>query len=206
MGYTHFDKVSGETGLGVGVKGSEVVVANSEGALHQAGTEVTATAAELNIMDDIAATTAELNAVADASARIVTLTAATNITKALHANKICLLSLLTGFQATLPEANGSGDIYTFKIGIVNTSGSYIIAAKTTDTMSGLAMMQEATGGTMLGWLIDGTDDKLTINGTTTGGETIGDTIICVDAQDAVWHVLCYLTGSGTEATPASATT
>lgn len=166
---------------------------------------LTATVAELNIAaDGILATVAEVNAVADASTRIVTLITTTTITKALHANKICLLSLLAGFTATLPEATGSGDIYTFKVGIVNTSGSYVVAAKTTDTMSGLAMMQEAAGGTMLGWLVDGTDDKLTLNGTTTGGETIGDTIICVDAQDAVWHVLCYLTGSGTEATPASA--
>jgi hypothetical protein len=31
MGYTHYDKVSGETGLAVGVKGSEIVVADSSG-------------------------------------------------------------------------------------------------------------------------------------------------------------------------------
>ena len=48
MGYTHFDKVSGVTGLGVGAKGSEVVVASSTGRLYQQGTAVTATGAQLN--------------------------------------------------------------------------------------------------------------------------------------------------------------
>ena len=48
MGYTHFEKVSGKTGLGVGKKGSEIVVANSSGNLFQAGTQVTSTAAEIN--------------------------------------------------------------------------------------------------------------------------------------------------------------
>ena len=43
MGYTHFDKVSGETGIGVGVKGSEIVVADSSGNLKQAGTQVIGT-------------------------------------------------------------------------------------------------------------------------------------------------------------------
>ena len=48
MGYSHFDKVSGQTGLGVGVKGSEIVVTDSSGNLYQAGTLVSATAVELN--------------------------------------------------------------------------------------------------------------------------------------------------------------
>jgi len=51
MGYTHFDKVSGKNGLAVGAKGSEVVVANASGNLHQAGTQITATADELNLND-----------------------------------------------------------------------------------------------------------------------------------------------------------
>ena len=48
MGYTHFDKVSGENGLAVGKKGSEVVVADSSGNLSHGGTALTATAAQLN--------------------------------------------------------------------------------------------------------------------------------------------------------------
>lgn len=52
MGYTHFDKVSGINGLGVGAKGSEVVVATATGQLYQSGTAVTSTAAELNLVDN----------------------------------------------------------------------------------------------------------------------------------------------------------
>ena len=63
MGYTHHDRISGVNGLAVGAKGSETVVADSSGALYQKGTEITATAAELNKMDGITASTAELNSV-----------------------------------------------------------------------------------------------------------------------------------------------
>jgi hypothetical protein len=61
MGYTHYDKVSGETGLAVGVKGSEIVVADSSGNLTHGGTAITATAAELNQMDGVVSTAAQLN-------------------------------------------------------------------------------------------------------------------------------------------------
>jgi len=136
------------------------------------------------------------------NANIVTLTEATTITKALHAGKTMLLSLLAGFTVTLPEATGSGDVYTFKVGIVRTSGSYVIAALTTDTMKGFVSMLAAAPK---GFFVGGTHDKLTLNAGTTGGLTIGDTIVLTDAQDAVWHVEAWLTGSGTLATPASAT-
>lgn len=46
MAYTHFDKVSGKRGLGVGKKGSEIVVADETGALYFAGVKQTATAAK----------------------------------------------------------------------------------------------------------------------------------------------------------------
>ncbi len=136
------------------------------------------------------------------NANIVTLTAATTITKAAHAGKTMLLSLLAGFTCTMPAATGSGDVYKFKVGIVRTSGSYILAALTTDTMAGFVNMLAASPS---GFLVDGTDDKLSLNGTTTGGLTIGDTITLTDGLDSVWFVEAVLTGSGTLATPASAT-
>ena len=45
MGYTHHDKVSGVTGLAVGAKGSEIVVADSTGLLYNAGTALTTSSA-----------------------------------------------------------------------------------------------------------------------------------------------------------------
>lgn len=61
MGWTHFSKVSGVNGVGVGAKGSEVEIADSSGNLSHGGTAVSATATELNIMDGVTATTAEIN-------------------------------------------------------------------------------------------------------------------------------------------------
>lgn len=52
MSYTHNDKVCGTNGLAVGANDSEVVVADSTGVLYQGGTEVTATAAEINTVCD----------------------------------------------------------------------------------------------------------------------------------------------------------
>jgi hypothetical protein len=177
----------------VGDRNSQVQLCNSSGAVFHEGTQLSATAAEIN-------------AVADASNRIVNLITTTACTKATHANKICLLSLATGFTVTLPEATGTGDIYTFKVGIVRTSNAYIIAALTTDTMSGFAFIADTdTTDNAEGFAIGGTDDKLSLNATTTGGLTIGDTIRCIDAQNTVWHVECFLTGSGDLATPGSAT-
>jgi len=174
------------------IESDGVVDVKKAGKLTLAGTALTATAAEIN-------------KVADVSARIVNCTAETlAVTSAAHAGRIVLLSRAAGVTATLPEATGSGDIYTFKVGVVPTSNQHTVAAKTTDTMSGVAYCASGDDNSMKGWLIDGTDDKLQLNGTTTGGLTIGDTIICMDAQDTTWHVLAFLTGSGTLATPASA--
>ncbi len=171
--------------------GGEIDI-ESGGALKLAGTQITATADEIN-------------KVADVSGRVVTVTDATvSITSALHAGRIVLLSVNSGVTATLPEATGSGDKYTFKVGVVTTSNAHIVAALTTDTMTGFAHMLSNDSDAVKGWLVDGTDDKLSLNGTTTGGLTIGDTIVCIDAQDTTWHVECFLTANGTEATPASA--
>ncbi len=48
MGYTHFDKVSGINGVGVGAKDAEITVADSSGNLYIQGVQITANAAELN--------------------------------------------------------------------------------------------------------------------------------------------------------------
>jgi hypothetical protein len=63
-GYTHFGKVSGETEVAVGVKGSEVAIASASGQLSQAGTLLTATGAEVNNAADVSARTIEVTATA----------------------------------------------------------------------------------------------------------------------------------------------
>lgn len=61
MGYTHFDKVSGVNGVGVGKKDSEVTVADATGNLSQLGVQITATGAELNNLTGVVAGTATAN-------------------------------------------------------------------------------------------------------------------------------------------------
>jgi hypothetical protein len=141
------------------------------------------------------------------SSRLVTLTAASSMTREANGNgKINLLSLLAGFDTTLPAATGSGDTYIFQIGLVNTSNDYGILALTTDTLSGVAFILDSdTGDNVVGFLADGTDDKIEMDGTTTGGLTIGDRIEFIDTASTTWTVRAYLTGSGTVATPFAAT-
>ena len=142
----------------------------------------------------------------DASRRIVTLVAATTLTAPLHAGRTILLSLLAGFTVTLPPATGGGDRYHFKVGIVLTSGNYIIAvASSSDTMAGpVSMVDTDTNDNMEGFAASGTSDTITMNVTTTGGLTIGDWIELVDVAANLWHVSGQLTGSGDLATPFSA--
>ncbi|KKM71132.1 hypothetical protein LCGC14_1433720 [marine sediment metagenome] len=142
----------------------------------------------------------------DASRRIVNLTEATTLTAPLHAGRTILLSLLAGFTVTLPPATGNGDIYHFKVGIVRTSNSYIIAvASSSDTMAGpVSIVDTDTNDNMEGFAASGTSDTITMNATTTGGLTIGDWIELADVAANLWHVSGQLTGSGNLATPFSA--
>ncbi len=162
------------------------------GVLSIAGTTVTATAAELN-------------SVADVSARVVVIVATDAITVAEHEGRVNMLAEVGGDAAvtlTMPEATGSGNVFKFWIGVVNTS-DYIIAALTTDTFSGSIVVVTDGGDTIEAFEVDGTDDTLTFNGTTTGGVTIGDWVEFVDCLDTTWCVNGTMTGSGDEVTPAS---
>lgn len=61
MSISHSNKYSGENGLYVGAKGSEVQVSDSSGNLSHGGTAITSSAAELNILSGVTATAAEIN-------------------------------------------------------------------------------------------------------------------------------------------------
>lgn len=55
------DYISSELGYKVGADGAELTLADSDGHLYQGGTEITASAAELNIMDGVTKTAAQIN-------------------------------------------------------------------------------------------------------------------------------------------------
>ena len=146
------------------------------------------------------------------SSGIVVLTATTTITAALHAGKTLNMAEVGGNALctfTLPAATGTGDKYRFYVGVVNTSNYVIKVANASDTIDGQVIVQNDTteGGTasVIGWKADGTDDTITLNGTTTGGASIGDYVELIDIAANQYTVSGMLQASGTEATPFSAT-
>ena len=148
----------------------------------------------------------EINRVADVSARLVTLTADTSIVLATHEGKILLMGEVGGNAAaafTLPAATGSGAVYTFMVSVVNTSG-YTIQVTTTDIMQGSIMVKDADSGGAQAWPTASDSDTITLNGTTTGGVSIGDVITLIDILSGTWAVSGQVTESGTEATMFSA--
>jgi hypothetical protein len=157
----------------------------------------------------ISATATEINRVADVSGRIVTLTGDTTLTEATHSDKVLLLGEVGGnalLTVTLPAATGSGAIFRFVVSVVNTSNYVIQVADATDTIDG-NIMTNSTGDTpdlAQPWLAGASDDTITLNGTTTGGASIGDWIELIDIASNQWAVRGVTTSSGTEATPFSA--
>ena len=172
-------------------------------------TAITATAAELNILDGVTATAAELNAVADKSGSVVNTTAATlALTAAAHAERLVTVNKADGAALTLPAATGTGNKYTVIIGTTISSNSTTIkAASASDSFTGMAfgVDTDAEGATGYTWNADANDDTVTMSGTATGG-VAGDRWEFIDYATGLWNVTGYLTQSGaSEATPFSAT-
>lgn len=156
---------------------------------------------------EVTATAAELNRVADVSSRIVTITGDLTLTEATHSDKVLLLGEVGGDAAvavTLPAATGSGARFHFKVSVVNTSG-YTIKVTGNDTMDGAMILHQDGADTVVSFNTAADSDTITLNGTTTGGVSIGDWLEVVDIATDQWAVTGIVTASGTEATPFSAT-
>lgn len=97
----------------------------SGGSLKIAGTAVTSSAAELNIMDGVTATAAEINQHCDESANVEVVTT-TNVITAAESGKTFFLNSATGFVSTLP-APAAGLRYSFIVGATPpTSGDHTV--------------------------------------------------------------------------------
>ena len=142
------------------------------------------------------------------SSRIVTETAAFTFSPERHGGKITLLSLLAGFVATLPAAIGSGIKYRVHVGIVLTSGSYVVqVANSSDNMEGSVVLidTDSVDNAATGFVTtSNTSDTITLDATIVGGLTIGDWFELVDVAVNVWHIRGILSGSGTIQSPFSA--
>ena len=157
---------------------------------------------------ELLATGDELNRTADASTRIVTTSATSlSLTVASHGEKVLLVNTnsTVANTFTLPVATGSGVKFTIINNIAQTQGSVVVAANgTTDTLKGLAIVAGSTVAETQAFLTSATSDKVTFNRTTTGG--LGqDVVECWDTAANVWNVRVLANGSGTLATPFSAT-
>ncbi len=191
---------------------SFIIAQNYGGAIfHWSGTEWNVlvnfqglTNAQLNLLAAITASAAEINRVAQASTRVVTTTAATlAITAALHGERIVNLNSTHTQTITLPQATGSGDVYTFVVGTTGTDGSKIIAvANSTDILQGIAQVAN-TQNTTDSFLTSVTSDTVTLNNTTTGG-VIGTEVVIKDIATGVFLVRVNSGTTGNPATPFSA--
>lgn len=136
----------------------------------------------------------------------VALATATTLSAALHANRTLLLTGTgSSLVQKLPAATGTGNRYRFIVGAVNTS-NHVINVTTDDVMYG-NIFTNSTGDTpdlAQPWPTAADSDTVTLNGTTTGGQAIGDWIEFIDIAADKWAVLGHTTTSGTEATPFSA--
>jgi len=115
------------------------------------------------------------------------------------AGTVLTVNAAAGLTLTLPEASGTGMRYTIVIGTTVTSNSVVIAANGTDTMTGLAISAADGGNSVNGWETAADTDKVTFNGSTTGGIK-GDIVELIDCADALWSVRVMSSSTGTEAT------
>jgi hypothetical protein len=137
------------------------------------------------------------------SDNIVNVTAATvTVTQADHANKTITLNRAAGITATLPAATGSGDKYRFVVATTFT-GSGIIQVVGNDIMTGMALISQDGGDTLVSFDTAADSDTITLNGTTTGGLKGADVSLEDIAADT-WFVNVRTAATGTEATPFSA--
>lgn len=155
---------------------------------NEADAGMLAPADKLLVYDASAARTRSTT-LSELSGSMTTITATGAITAAVSANATLLLGEVGGDAAvtvTLPAATGSGKRFRFVVSVVNTSG-YVIAALTTDVLKGVVMTLDNDSTAATAYAASGTDDKITLNGTTTGGQ-IGDWLEFQDILSGTWHV------------------
>lgn len=183
--------VSKITALHIGASGSE--------------TEVTATAAELNILDGVTATATEINRAADVSARLVAGGSALSLTEALHDGKTVLFDTAAGTTLTLPAATGSGAKFRCVVSVLATSNSHILKVVGDDIMQGsLGIIDTDTADATIFFATEADSDTITFNRTTTGLGEIGAWIEVQDIAANTWSVMGVAQASGSVATPFSA--
>jgi len=134
---------------------------------------------------------------------IVTITAASDaLTRTEHAGRTIVLSASGGIDLTLPEATGSGDVYSFVVGVA-TADAYTIATadpSNCDICGNIVGSNDSDATTVLYRDTDAT--SLSFGGTSQArGGSLGDWFELVDIATDLWQLRGAITQGGTEATP-----
>jgi hypothetical protein len=131
------------------------------------------------------------------TAQQVALTASATVNATTHAGRVMTIAKADGMTVTLPAATGSGNVYRFLVTTSVTSNNYVFQVTTNDTFVGQLILTSATSAVVpIAESAAGTDDTITMNGTTTGG-LIGTYLEFADIATDLWLVEGRLLGSGT---------
>lgn len=135
----------------------------------------------------------------------ITVTASTlTLSRDTHGETVVIADRAAGVAFTLPDATGSGATFRIYVKTTFTSDATIKVPDADNTFLGVASTATTTTGAGTHEAAGGTDDTITLNGTTTGG-IAGSYIELRDLVADTWFVNAHLVGSGTLATPFSAT-
>ena len=130
----------------------------------------------------------------------VTITAATTLSRNVHAGCIVNVNNTTGFAITLPASTGKGDVYTLYYIATIASGSGTVVKSGSDVIIGGVGMSTDIGGVTM--LAGATTATITLNGSITGG-VVGSWLRFTDASSGKWMLEGFLCTTGSEATPFS---
>ena len=143
--YSHFvnSVPCGDSGLAVGARGSEVEVADSNGNLSQAGSSVTATAAEINKALDISANTQEVTTTSATTTTAIS-NIELNVSSGVAATTIAALSAHAGSLLFVKQtgASTSGCTVTATAGTFDGSNNVI----TTDAQNEAIIVKVDSAG------------------------------------------------------------
>lgn len=122
-----------------------------------------------------------------------------------HNGKTITAAAAAGMTITLPAAGGTGWRCRIVLLTTVTSNNFICqVANTTDAYNGFSLMVSDDPATVKGFIASaGSDDTVTLNGSTKGG-FVGDTIDIEDVASGLFQVIVRGKQTGTEATMFSA--
>lgn len=122
------------------------------------------------------------------------------------AGKIVQLEALAGTTITLPAALGTGNLYICVVTRLATSNSHKIqVANATDVMRGVVASVDTDTSDAVAFFAAATaSDTITLNRSTTGSVSIGETFRFRDVAAGFWQVEGWYGATGAPATPFSA--